>query len=119
MSHYHTYYAPSELDDYIEYYLPKDMLNLLPYWTYTVPDDCVVAYQIDPKLNKARVAVAKRDDDFLTRKEINNHWKLSTDALMKELQMHQTIQFGKILQETASSSMMEVLMDGGLAKNQV
>ena len=39
--------------------------------------------------------------------------------LMKELQMHQTIQFGKILQETASSSMMEVLREGPLRDGQL
>ena len=39
--------------------------------------------------------------------------------LTKELQMHQTILFGKVLEETASSSMMEVLMDGELVQNPV
>ena len=39
--------------------------------------------------------------------------------LTKELQMHQTILFGKVLEETASSSILEVLMDGGLAKKKV
>ena len=37
-------------------------------------------------------------------------------SLTKELQMHQTVLFGKILQETASYSMMEVLPDGGLVQ---
>ena len=40
-------------------------------------------------------------------------------SLTKELQVHQTILFGQIPQETASSSILEVLMDGGLAKKKV
>ena len=40
-------------------------------------------------------------------------------ALTKELQMHQTALFGKIPQEPDSSSLLEVLMDGGLAQNQL
>ena len=38
-------------------------------------------------------------------------------SLTKELQVHQTILFGKIQQETASSSLMEILMDGELVQN--
>ena len=38
-------------------------------------------------------------------------------SLTKELLVHQTILFGKFLQETASSSLMEILMDGELVQN--
>ena len=38
-------------------------------------------------------------------------------SLMKELQVHPTILFGKVQQETASSSLMEILMDGGLVQS--
>ena len=40
-------------------------------------------------------------------------------SLTKELQMLQTALFGKVLEETASSSIVEVLMDGELVKNPV
>ena len=40
-------------------------------------------------------------------------------SLTKELQVHQTILFGKIQQETASFSLMEVPMDGGLVIKKV
>ena len=40
-------------------------------------------------------------------------------SLTKELQMHQTILFGKMLQETTSSSMMDILSDGRLVIKKV
>ena len=38
-------------------------------------------------------------------------------SLMKELQMHQTILFGKIQQETDSSSILDPVVDGESAQN--
>ena len=38
-------------------------------------------------------------------------------SLTKDLQMHQTVLFGKFLEEIDSSSLMEILMDGELAQN--
>ena len=40
-----------------------------------------------------------------------------TYALTKELQMHQTILFGKIQQETDSSSILDPVVDGESAQN--
>ena len=63
--YHHTYHVTSVLEYYIEYDVPRDMLNFVPNWTHPIPEDYVVVYQFDPKLNEARRAVVKRDDDLM------------------------------------------------------